>query len=178
MTLRETLRGLSAATVAAVLALHARHEQGQLDREALIAAVAAVIARADSRAVALADLALAADVTRALQRPVATLGLTVAADTGTRLLTAARTATERPETAAMRLARLAENEPLERAAEARAEGIRRSRHVTGWKRQAHGGCPACMELASRDVTLNPRTPMWRHTGCSCTQLITTRRKSA
>lgn len=77
-----------------------------------------------------------------------------------------------------RLSRLADNEPRERAQEARGAAIARSRVVTGWRRKTSGkGCDACTGLAARDVVLSPNTPMWRHTGCSCTQIPTTREVS-
>lgn len=76
-----------------------------------------------------------------------------------------------------RLERLANNEPRERASEARGTAIARSRYTTGWKRVSSGvGCPACENLAARDVVLSPGTSMWRHTGCSCTQVPTTQRR--
>lgn len=174
---RQTLDRLAAGTVAAVEGLVDRYEAGEIDLDMLTAAIAATVAAANSRALAVADLAVAADVSRSLSRPVAAVGVTPPTGMGVRLREAVSVITTDSgfdEKGRARLARLADNEPRERAAEGRQEAIQRSRHVRGWKRRSNGGCPACRELASRDVVLSPSRQMWRHTGCSCTQIPVTK----
>lgn len=74
---------------------------------------------------------------------------------------------------AKRVRRLAGNEPKRAAAKARGAGIRSSRRTSGWTRGVSGkGCELCHSLAG--AVLPKTAQMYRHTGCSCTQIPVTK----
>ena len=127
MTYRENVSRIAAATEAKVLAVFDRFDAGDLDQATTIALIASIIARANSRAVTLADLSLAATLMLQLRRPVATLGITPREGEPQRLTKAATTLLAVDNPTRERVARLARAEPLGRAADAYSEGIRRTR---------------------------------------------------
>lgn len=178
MTYRDTLHRLGATTETAAVALYDRWEAGELTDTEFEALLAAVVAAANSRATALADLALAASVSVALRRPVAPLGLLPAPGDPDRLRTAARTLRaalgDTPAPAA-RVARLARAEPLTTAANTYSGAVAASPHVTGWTRGlSANACQLCTWWA-RDGRVWPDDhPMPTHKGCSCHPIPTTR----
>lgn len=173
MTYRDSVLTIAAATAAAVALILDAWEAGDLTDDDLVAMVAARVALGNTRAAALADLGLAADITAATRRLSLPLGLLPPAGDAQRLTTAVRGIVDADKsTARTRIERLADNEPKETAATTRGNGITLSRNVTGWTRGVSpNACRACHGLAG--ATLSTKTTMWRHTGCSCTQLITT-----
>ena len=173
MTYRDNVKLIAAATETKVLAVFDRYEAGELDQDTTIALIAAIIARANSKAVTLADLSLAATLMLQLLKPVATLGLTPPADDPDRLVKAATTLLAVEHLTRERVARLARSEPLGRAADAYSEGIRQNRSVTGWTRQVSpAACELCQSLAG-DV-LPDSVPMFHHPGCTCTPIPVTK----
>ena len=177
MTYRENVTLIAAATETKVLAVFDRYEAGELDQNTTIALIAAIIAKANSKAVTLADLSLAATLMLQLGSPVAALGLTPPADDSDRLQKAATTLLAVATLTRERVARLARSEPLGRAADAYADGIRRSDHVTGWTRQVSANaCELCQSLAG-DV-LPDSVPMYHHPGCTCTPIPVTKENAS
>jgi poly-gamma-glutamate capsule biosynthesis protein CapA/YwtB (metallophosphatase superfamily) len=154
-----------------------------------LAAGAAVVARAASRATAAADLSLAAALAEPGSPPLP-LGLTPEPDTAVRARKGLATlldtlpgdppedgelAAARREPITARAVRLARNESLSAGADAYAEGMTR-RRVPGWVRvTGPDPCPLCTDLAARAEVLPASHRMARHVGCSCVQRPTTRR---
>ncbi len=177
MTYRDNVTLIAAASETKVLAVFDRYEAGELDQDTTIALIAAIIAKANSKAVTLADLSLAATLMLAIRKPVPTLGLSPPADDPDRLVKAATTLLAVEHLTRERVARLARSEPLGRAADAYADGIRRSDHVTGWTRQVSANaCELCQSLAG-DV-LPDSVPMYHHPGCTCTPVPVTKENAS
>ena len=167
MTYRDNVTLIAAGCEKKVLAVYDRFVAGELDQDTTTALIAANIAKANSKAVTLADLSLAATLMLQLRTPVATLGLTPPADDPDRLTKAVVTLLAVENLTRERVARLARAEPLGRAADAYSEGIRENRSVTGWTRQVSANaCEVCQGLAG-DV-LPDSVPMYHHPGCTCT----------
>jgi len=182
MTYRDVLTGLGAATEARVLAAYAAFTDGDLTEEEFVAAVAAIIAKANARAVAVADLSLAATLMLQLGKPVATLGLTPPKDDPERLQKAATTLVgllaTTPDPLA-RVARLGRSEPLGSAATAYSAGIRQSRLVTGWTRGVSGNaCELCQSLADGGAVFPDSVEMYHHKGCTCTPIPVTKERAS
>lgn len=181
MTYRDTLTELAASSETAVVELYRRLERGEITEAEFVALATAALARSNSRAAALAQLALAAYLTAALGRAVPVLALPPPDDTG-RLRKAAQTlvtalaTTSTPEAPATtpgpeaRVARLGRAEPLTTAARTYSAGVAQSPHVTGWTRgMSPGACQLC-QWWSRDGRVWPADhPMPTHKGCTCTQ---------
>lgn len=177
MALRDRLRDLSSEAQSDVFALFDRYEGGGLTREQFVAAVAAVIARADGRAVRVADRAAAIQMSRLLRAQVAPEP-TELEDQRPRLRDAVTTLLdERPEVATSaallavsqrkRLGRLARAEPLQRGQEAVQANL--ERREVGWVRATGPDpCPLCQEWDDGEVR-PASVPMPHHTGCSCVQ---------
>ncbi len=82
MTVRDAFTKLAGRTEREVLGLWDRHRVGTITRDQFIALAAAVIARANHRAVSVADTAMAVQLSSLLRRPVAPLGLVTLDDQG------------------------------------------------------------------------------------------------
>lgn len=173
MTYRDQLVALSEKSETAVIRVYRKYVAGEISKEATKSLLAAVIAQANSRAVALADLALAAQLMLALGEPVAVAG-TVAPLTDTeRLIAAAATVlavAEESESSEAIVGRLGRNEPLSSAAESFSAGMKKNRRVKGWVRDLEpDACQLC-EWWWRDGRVWPAAhPMPRHPGCTCSQ---------
>ena len=171
MSLVDSVQALSAATVAAVVALHAQWEAGELDEDTYVALTVAVVVRANVKAYALADVAYAAHVSVLAGAPVPAVGLAPPVTEPDRLVKAVRRIVDTsgdPARVLTRLERLADNEPKGAGAKARGEALARDRRAAGWTRGVKAdGCKVCRDLAGS--VLPKHVPMKRHTGCSCTQ---------
>jgi hypothetical protein len=173
LSYRDHVTLFAADTERKVLAVYDRFAEGDLDRQTTIALIAMIVAKANQRAVALADLSLAATLMLQLRRPVATLGLAPPTGDRDRLLGAATTLLAVENLTRERVARLARAEPLGRAADAYSDGIRQSRLVTGWTRQVSpAACQVCQDLAG--TVLPDSVPMYHHPGCTCTPVPVTK----
>lgn len=180
MTYRENLTELGAVTERKVLDLFDRHTAGELTAPQFVSTTATVIAKANGRAVAMADMSLAATLSLRLGVPVAALGLASPAGELARLQKAADTLLAAEDDPRARVARLGRVEPLDAAGTAYSTAIARSRRVTGYRRGLHAGaCELCQWLAK--THLDPegyvypsRQPMNRHKGCTCTQVPVTK----
>lgn len=179
MSYTDQLTALGAATESKVLRLFDRYVDGNLTPRQFVATTATVIAKANGRAVAMADLSLASTLSAKLGVPITALGLIPPAGDIDRLLKAATTLVEvideTPDPRA-RVARLGRVEPLDAAGTAYSEAIKRSGHVSGYRRGVSpGACELCNWLAK--TNLDPagyiypaNKPMNRHKGCTCTQI--------
>lgn len=171
MTYRDTLKGLSADAERQAVGIFDRFSSGDLDFDTAVAVLAAVVAKANARAVALADLALAATLMRQLRRPVATIGLLPPAGDAERLHKAATTLLSITDVTPARVARLARVEPLTAASTAYSEAVKKSPHVTGWRRGTHGTkCQLCNWWSRGGQVWSAETPLQTHKGCTCTQI--------
>lgn len=131
---------------------------------------AALIARANTAGVQLADIGLAAEITRVLRIPTPPLGLiptAVQVDQDRIVRDIDRiTAYDDPEG---ELGNWAASEPHLTVATAVQEGMRR-RGIERWVRQLSGtSCPLCTGWAD-GIARSVETPMARHFGCDCLQV--------
>lgn len=172
MTYTDQIQRLGAASEAKVVEVYRRFVAGHLDQEETVALIAQIIAAANSRAVALADLSLASTLMLELGTPVAVVGVVRPADDPVRLRKAATTVLDVAATSAVPEAivgRLARSEPLESAANAYSEAISRSDLVQGWVRHVSAGACELCTWWSRDGRVWPKDHvMPTHKGCTCT----------
>lgn len=171
MTYREQIRALGEQAAEQVAAIFTSWQEARISTEEAVDLLAAFIAGANSRAVALADLSLAATLMQQMGVPVATLGLVPDARDVARLHKSARTILAVPDVTLERVQRLARAEPIDAASKAFSEGIKKSPHVTGWVRSVSGsGCELCTWWR-RDGQVWPADhPMPTHKGCTCSQV--------
>lgn len=194
MTYQDELEAQAESVSDQVLAALAAYAAGTLTADALAAVVSAFIAAGNNGAAALADLSLAAAVTTATGTPAAPLGIGRPADDPARLARAVSTILtdldrqmvvadadlEAALTAAQtRFQRLAQSEVKEAGARAYSEGVRRSRRVTGWTRGLSGSaCQLCRWWSRDGRVWDADHTMPTHKGCTCSQIITTRKEAA
>lgn len=178
MTLQRRLLAVAAVTAGQVVALHRRHEAGELAAASLAAAAAATVAAANRRAVTIADLLVASMLAKG-GRQVVPLGLTVPESDRDRLVDAVRsvlaaeiesvsTREELAASRAARLGRLARAEPLA----AGQDGVQRAMTGQGVRRWVRQTDPSPCELCRRwdDGVARPVTArMLTHVGCGCVQ---------
>ena len=168
MTYQDQLERTVSETAAQVVAAVALYEAGKISAETLAAIVAAFVAAGNGKAAAIADLSLSAALTTQLGTVVAPLGITRPHDEPERLRKAANTLLTMENASLARWERLARAEGQEAAARAYSEGIRRSRHVTGWRRGISGSACQLCRWWSRDGQVWPDShPMPTHPGCTC-----------
>jgi len=167
-------RRLADATAAQVEGLWARVDAGALSVPAFRAAASAVVARANARGVALADIGLTAEVMRQLGRRAVPLGLTptaVQVDQSRMRADIDRVLDRHGDPADSPVAGLgdwARSEPLLTVATAVQAGLV-ARRVGGWTRQLAGtSCARCTAWAD-GVVRSAGTRMARHKGCDCIQ---------
>lgn len=153
---------LADATAAAALAAHDR-----LGSRAFAAAGAALIARAQVRAVDLSAAFLADLLTLELRRPTAAPALDPGAYADPdHLGRALRTAAGDPAS----VARVARSEPLWAARTSLRDGMTASGQIDGWRRLTGARvCPFCAALADGSV-LPPWVDVRTHPHCSCVAL--------
>lgn len=169
MSYRDQLQRLGDTTANRVVAVFSDYAEGRFTHDHAVALIAAIIAKANHKAVALADLSLAATLMLSLGRPVAPLGLLPPADDPERLTTAAATLLAVTGLTVARVARLGRSEPLAAAANAYSQAIDQNQLVTGWIRQASpAACKVCADLADNKVRASS-VSMWHHLGCTCVQ---------
>lgn len=170
---RARLLALAYAAERAGVAIWRAYVGGHLGRRQTVALLAAGIARANSRAGALAAVAHSARLTAIVGRPVAVPVIAVP-DDAVRLAKAATTvldtasASDVPEAIVGRLARA---EPLESAAQTTSAAISASNAVSGWIRQTNpDACQLCVWWAAGGKVYPAERKMPTHPGCSCQQI--------
>lgn len=174
MSYRDELIDLGAKSEKVLVDVYRRFTGGLIDRETTVTIIADVLAAANSRAVAMADLALASQLMVDVQRPVAVAGVMRPADDAQRLAKAAATvlvtaeASDVPEAIVGRLGRA---EPFTASQEAFNEAVEKSGITKGWIR---GISPNCCQLCRwwwRDGRVWPKDHrMPTHKGCTCTPI--------
>lgn len=171
----ETLATLAASAEAALVALLARWEAGQITEAQFRALAVAALLRAGARGVGMADLALAAFLSVEAGKAVPTVGLALPADAPGRYSTAVGAflaGTVTAEAAGV----LGRSEALATAQDAYSDGMRQH-GVEAWTRVLNSSaCELCQDLAG-DV-LPASADMYHHKGCGCTQQPVTGRESA
>lgn len=178
MTYADVLEEVASSSQDALADLLTRHKDGDLSEAAFIALAVAITTRVNARAVVFADVALAADLTARTGTAVPALGLGPDPADADRLEKSFRTILDDLDPGPVtqsevdRIHKLARNEPLRSASEARGEGLKRSPKVEGWTRGLDADpCPLCIGLAGPVLPKTAR--MARHPGCSCVQIPTT-----
>ena len=176
MTLRSALIRVAERSEKELLSLHGSFRSGRITEATFIALAAAAIARANARAVAVADLGIAAAILQATGESVGPVGVVLESDQR-RLRDAVRsiltaeiasvdTETDLQESTAARLGRIGRAEPLSMAQTAMLTAMA-SQGVEGWTRQTGPDpCPLCVSWADGKVR-PPTTRMARHHNCSC-----------
>ena len=174
MSYRDELLALGTKTEKVVVEIYRRFTAGLIDRETTVTIIADIIAAANSRAVALADLALAAQLMADVQVPVATAGIVRPADDVTRLAKAASTvlvtaeASDVPEAI---VARLARSEPFTASQEAFTDAVEASGITQGWIRgMSPGACQLCRWWWREGRVWPKQHRMPTHPGCTCTPI--------
>lgn len=168
MSYQDELEVTVTATAAQVSAAVAAYDAGAITADALAAIVAAFVTAGNEAASALADLSLAAALTIRLRTPVAPLGITRPTDDPDRLTKAVSTLLTTENVSLARWERLARAEGQEAAARAYSEGIRRSHHVTGWRRGISGSaCQLCRWWSRDGRVWSDDHQMPTHKGCTC-----------
>lgn len=174
MAYLDYLDALAEGTADKVQRVVQAHDRAEIDRAEAVALIGAIIATANARAAALADLALSADLTIRTGQAIPTLGIGTPPGDVARLNRAAATLldalpdTPDPEARARRLGR---SEPLTTAGKARGQAIAQQPTVEGWTRQFNSPkpCELCVWW-SRDGRVWPKThTIAQHKGCTCTQ---------
>jgi hypothetical protein len=177
--LKDGVGRLADRTEHRVEALFRSHERGEMSRDTFVSLAAALIARARTQGVALADLALTAEVMRALGNTMRPVGLRAPPDDFERLrgsvgtvldqdVASVETELDRRESVAKRLTRLARDSSAEAVVWATAM-VGQAHGLTGWVRETSlQPCIVCSNLA--DGVSRPYSVMMkRHTGCLCVQ---------
>ena len=169
MSYRDQLDQLGAETARQVTELW-QLVPDELDAETFDELAAVIIATAAAQGAVLAELSLTVELAAQTGVAVSPAAVQLPAhpvDTG-RLARAVATARESPETAPVRLGRLARAEPVESSQRAYSRAIARHPGVGGWRR---GTNPDACELCTwwhRDGRLWPKShQMPTHTGCLC-----------
>ena len=149
--------GLTADTQRAVLAVYAELVAGQIDNDAAVLAIAAIINNANAAAVTLGDIWLALQIEASARQPVTTIGV-LPVDDSERLTKAAVTVLAEPDTAETRLTRLARAEPLEAAHQGTYNAMQKQPLVEGWVRAMDADpCQLC-RWWSRDLPRVAESP--------------------
>lgn len=170
---------LADRTSRSLATLWRQHETGVITTDRFVQQAAVVVAAANARGVALADLAVTAELARFLRETVAPLGLVpleVQTDR-TRIAAALErviatdhgdTPAEVAESRAVRVARFGRDETLLTVATSTQRALV-AFGAAGWVRQTDPDpCPVCVGLADGKVRSNT-IAMRRHKGCGCIQ---------
>lgn len=184
MSYQEEAGKVAEAVTTQVVAALAAYEAGRLTYNAATGLIAAYVAAGNSAAAVIGDLAVAAAVTVQTGTPAPPLGITRPAGDADRLTKAAQTILDDLdsdadlEAAYRRLDRLADAETRKAAADAHSQAVARSKSVTGWTRGLEPeACQLCRWWWREGQVWSADHPFQTHTGCDCSQLITTREEA-
>ncbi|UCZ91318.1 hypothetical protein [Gordonia sp. WA4-43] len=162
----DRVTALAQSTSESVQALYDRYLAGELTEELFVELATTALTVNDHRAATLADVGVAAILTAQLGAVALPVGVPAPDPPKLLLHNLIREALDDPDPRT-KLDTAARGRTLETARECYASGLRRH-EVKFWKRVPNSGaCPACRNLAG--TVLPIETPMWHHTGCSCTQ---------
>lgn len=172
MSYEDTLKRLSAGTVATVLQVWQAAQAGELEWRLVPELLALVVATANAQGAAVAQLAFRAYLEAHDAAPVAmAVASTSMPQDVERLTGAMRTILASDLETEMQLTRLAANEPLDAAASAYQAELDASPRVSGWRRQLESdACQLCQWWARDGRVWRTDHQMPRHPGCTCHQL--------
>lgn len=173
MSYRDTLIKLAAESETQVKEALTRLLEGDVTEEELRAVAVSIIGKANQRAASLASISLAATLELSTREPVPVIASAPNPIEDVSRL-AAVVATARaiidPDGGLLRLGNLARQEPIESAATAYSDVIKKSDRVEGWVRSTEpDACGLCQDWADGDIVWPSHVEMLHHTGCTCTQ---------
>lgn len=170
MSYEDTLTRLAEGTARVVVQLWESVQHGLIPAADFPRLAADLIALANVRGAAVAQLAFRGYLEAAYELPTP-VAVTVAADDTERLHKALRTILASNIDTVMQLTRLATNEPLNAAADAYHDEMDRSTAVSGWRRGLEGdACQLCRWWWRDGRVFRTEHRMPRHPGCSCHQI--------
>lgn len=168
----ETVRGLGDGTKRIILQLWAAVERGDLPVADFPEVAAQILAVANERGRAAAEIALNGYMTAALGT-VTTPAPFAPVDDTARLVKAMATIAASDLDTTMQLARIAVAEPLEAAARRFSEGIASHPKAAGWVRQLEpDACQLCVWWWREGRVWPKEHPFQTHKGCTCNPLPT------
>lgn len=179
MSYEVTLRELSEKNKTLLLRLWSAVEQGALTQAEFPTVAAQVVAVANERGRAAAEIALNGYLTAAAGEVTAPVVVATVVDDRGRLEKALATIMATDQDIIMQLERIGVVEPLEAAARRMSEGIQRDQRVKGWVREMEAdACQLCRWWWREGREWPAEHLMPTHKGCVCTQLPVTRHRIA
>jgi hypothetical protein len=175
MTYEATLKQLSENSKDILLRAWSAVERGDLPRAVFPNIAAEIVAIANERGRAAAEIALNGYLIAAVGEVTAPVVVAAVVDDRDRLEKAFATITASDKDIIMQLERIGVVEPLEAAARRMSEGIQQDKRVKGWVREMDSGaCQLCRWWWREGREWPAAHPMPTHKGCVCTQLPVTR----
>jgi hypothetical protein len=175
VTYQETVRKISATTEQQVLEAYRAYGMGRISRPQFVQLSAAIVAKANNAAVAVADVAVSVELARVSGTAYGARGVLPKPYDQARLQKGVRTLLddlEGGDDVTDRIARFARSEPLTTATNTFSERVSGSDLIEGWVRQLDGDpCQLCRWWWREGRVWNKNTRMQHHKGCSCTQRI-------
>ena len=173
MTYQETLDRLSDDTEAKTQKVLDQLEAGDIDQEAAIALLTAIILVSQKRGAAVAELSFAAQMSAMSQSATVTAGIKAGRqkDLVFKIIERTVSTSKGIDETRTRLVRIARNEPQEIAKQTYGKALEASKKVEGWTRGLDADpCELCVWW-SRDGRVWPKDyPLQHHKGCQCTQV--------
>ena len=175
MTYEMTLRKLSERSKDLLLKAWSAVERGDLPKAVFSNIAAEIVAIANERGRAAAEIALNGYLIAAVGAVTPPVVVAAVVDDRARLEKAFATILDSDQDIIMQLERIGVVEPLEAAADRMSEGIRSDGRVKGWVREMDSGaCQLCRWWWREGREWPAAHPMPTHKGCVCTQLPVTR----
>ena len=179
MTYEATLKRLSDNSKDILLKAWAAVERGSLPRDVFPNIAAEVVAIANERGRAAAEIALNGYMIAAVGAVTPPVVVAAVVDDRDRLQKAFATILDSDQDITMQLERIGVAEPLEAAADRMSEGIQQDQRVKGWVREMEAdACQLCRWWWREGREWPSEHPMPTHKGCTCTQLPVTREQIA
>src|SRR5690625_1875463 len=175
MSYESTLRKLSDQSKDILVKAWTAVERGTLPRDVFPNIAAEVVAIANERGRAAAEIALNGYMFAAVGAVTPPVVVAAVVDDRDRLQKAFATIMDSDQDITMQLERIGVAEPLEAAADRMSEGIQQDQRVKGWVREMEAGaCQLCRWWWREGREWPSEHPMPTHKGCVCTQLPVTR----
>lgn len=175
MTYEMTLRELSERSKDLLLKAWSAVERGDLPKAVFSSIAAEIVAIANERGRAAAEIALNGYMIAAVGEVTPPVVVAAVVDDRARLEKAFATIMDSDQDIIMQLERIGVVEPLEAAARRMSEGIQQDQRVKGWVREMEAdACQLCRWWWREGREWPAEHPMPTHKGCTCTQLPVTR----
>lgn len=175
MNYEMTLRKLSDQSKDILVKAWTAVERGTLPRDVFPNIAAEVVAIANERGRAAAEIALNGYMIAAVGAVTPPVVVAAVVDDRDRLQKAFATIMDSDQDITMQLERIGVVEPLEAAARRMSEGIQQDKRVKGWVREMEAdACQLCRWWWREGREWPAEHPMPTHKGCVCTQLPVTR----